>query len=190
MEHLTSLISAYSVIILLPIMIVEGPIVTVMAAFLASLGVISVVEVYFLAVLGNMIGDVGYYTFGRFLGKRGVEQRSHFMGLHKGDIDIIEERYRSHLFATIAVAKITEAPVMPVLVTAGVLKANVKKFLLTALSIELPKVLVLVSLGYFFGEYYQTIGVYLRDFVAVSAITCFVLLLWYIRRRRANIKKI
>lgn len=180
MEHLTTLIATYSVFILFPLMIIEGPIMTVIAAFLASLGMINVVLVYVLAVLGNVIGDLIYYIIGRYGRKRFVTKYGHYVGVKETELDALDAHYKEHLFKTIAFAKMTEAPVVPTLIAAGIARTDFKKFLLVSIGVEIPKVLLIVLMGYFFGKFYQTIESYFKDFVLAGGVvfSLFILLLF------------
>ncbi|MEI6345840.1 MAG: VTT domain-containing protein [bacterium] len=162
MEHVVSLISAYGFWILLPIMIVEGPIITIIASFLASLGTLNIVAVYCFALLGNVIGDLLYYVAGRYGGLPFVEKYGKYIGLKKEAIAYVENHYQNHLFRTLLIAKVTEAFVVPTLATAGIMKADIRKFTLLVTAIEIPKVFLIVCVGYFFGKHYVEIGDYLQ----------------------------
>ena len=184
MEHISLLISTYSAFILLPLMIVEGPIVTIIAAFLASLGVLSIVLVYFLSLAGNIIGDVGYYSMGRFGRDKFVVKYGKYFGLHEEKVKYIEEHYKNHFLKTIIIAKVTEAPIVPTLVAAGIARVDFRKYFLATASMEVPKVLIVTMLGYFFGKFYKTIEIYFKDFVSAAAITLtFAAVTFFIYRR-------
>lgn len=174
MEHITLLISTYSVWILLPLMIIEGPIVTVIAAFLASLGVLNIVLVYFLALLGNILGDLNYYAIGRFGRERFIKKYGKYIGLHEKHIEYLEQYYKNHFLKTIFIAKITEAPVIPTLVAAGLAKVDMKKYLLLTSAIEVPKVFIIVIIGFYFGKFYTTIEGYFKDAFIASGVTVIV----------------
>ncbi len=60
--------------LMLVLMIVEGPIVTMTAAFLASLGIFNWLPVFLLSVLGDMVGDILLYGIG-FYGGHPIAQR-------------------------------------------------------------------------------------------------------------------
>ena len=66
--------------------IVEGPLVTILAGFLASLGQFNLLICYPLIVVGDVIGDVFMYAQGRWGGKPAVEQWGHHFGI-KPELD-------------------------------------------------------------------------------------------------------
>ena len=57
---------------------------------------------------------------------------------------------------------------MPTLVAAGIAKTDFRKFVLVCISAEVPKVLIIVLIGYFFGRFYKIINLYFKDFVTVA----------------------
>ena len=61
-------LSEYGYWIAFPLMIIEGPIVTLIASFMASMGVFDVWFVLFLSVLGDLIADIIFYGIGRWKG--------------------------------------------------------------------------------------------------------------------------
>jgi membrane protein DedA with SNARE-associated domain len=174
MQHVALLISTYGVFILLPIMIIEGPIITVIASFLASLGLLSLPVVYVLALLGNIIGDAGYYAIGRFGRERFIKKYGKHIGLHEKHIEYLEHHYENHFFKTILIAKVTEAPIVPTLVAAGLAKVDFKKYILLTGAIEIPKVALIVAVGYYFGRFYVTIGNYFKDGILAAGLTILV----------------
>ncbi len=59
------LMQAHGLWLVGPMAVVEGPIVTVIAAYLAKLGYMNIWAVYGVCVLGDLIGDAMYYWIGR-----------------------------------------------------------------------------------------------------------------------------
>ena len=55
---------------MLPLMIIEGPVVTIVAAMLASLGAFAWPMVLFFSVLGDVVGDVILFLLGRRFGMK------------------------------------------------------------------------------------------------------------------------
>ena len=190
MEQLEALIGAYSVWILLPLMIVEGPVVTLVASFIASLGLLNVVLVYFISVAGNLIGDLVYYSIGRFGREAFIEKYGKYIGVNREAILFAEKHYNDHLFKTIAIAKATEAPVVPALVLAGMARVDIKKFLIVSLVCEVPKMLVIVLIGYYFGKFYQTIEHYFKDIIFAAGVTLLLLVALLIVYKKIKVKTI
>lgn len=186
MEYIYSLILTYKYAILLPIAIVEGPITTIIGAFLASLGILDVYIVYVIAVLGNVIGDVVYYWIGRFGSHKFIPKYGHYVGVTESKIKYAEEHYRKHLGKTLFFGKITEAPIVAILIVAGATKVKFGRFLSMILLIEMPKMLVLTLIGFYFGKYYIQINQYLNTSVEIglAAVVLGGLVYWFLIRKK------
>lgn len=183
MTHIFSLISQYGYWIIFPLMIIEGPIITIIASFLASLGALNVFIIYILGVLGNVIADIIYYGIGKFGRKKFLAKYGKYIGITMDKIEYIETHYKNHLYKTIIIAKLTEAPVVPVLISAGIANANFKKFLSISAIAEIIKVFIIVCIGYFFGRFYSKIDVYFKDFVGLMLVMISSIVVFFIIKR-------
>lgn len=63
---LLALLSMNGIAILAPLAVIEGPIVTVIAAWLASVGLLNLWEVLICVVLADLVGDSLLYLAGQF----------------------------------------------------------------------------------------------------------------------------
>jgi len=145
---------AYRYIILFPLVIIEGPLVTILAGFLASLGQFNLLICYPLIVVGDVIGDVLMYAQGRWGGKPAVERWGHYFGLKPEIIGRLEEHFKNHPGKTLIVGKISHFFGGPVLIAAGMARLKFSKFLWFNVLGTLPKSLVLLLVGFYFGEAY------------------------------------
>jgi membrane protein DedA with SNARE-associated domain len=144
---------------LLPLTAIEGPAVTVFAGFLAAQGLFDLAGVYAVAVLGDLIGDVMYYAVGRWAsGRWMVQPKSNRQGrwaarLHQR-VSVLAPRIRTRAGAMLLFGKLTHSAGFAVLLAAGAARVDLRRFLAFNLLGTLPKVLVLVLLGYWFGRLY------------------------------------
>ncbi|WP_244271050.1 hypothetical protein [Thioclava nitratireducens] len=60
LETLTALMAKHGLAVIAPIAVLEGPIVTVIAAWLASQNLFSVWSVSVIVILADVVGDVGF----------------------------------------------------------------------------------------------------------------------------------
>ncbi|MEI6810512.1 MAG: VTT domain-containing protein [Candidatus Nomurabacteria bacterium] len=189
MENILLLISTYSIYILLPLMIVEGPIVTIIASFLISSGVlpVSIILIYILALLGNILGDINYYAIGRFGREKFIKKYGKYIGLHEERVEYIENHYKNNLLKTFLFAKVTEAPIIPTLVAAGIARVDFKKFLGLSATVETFKVLIIVIIGYYFGRFYVIINSYFKNTVFAMGVTLIILILLFVAYK--NLKR-
>jgi membrane protein DedA with SNARE-associated domain len=158
LDSLAALISHYGYAFLLPAAIIEGPVVTVIAAFLASLGVLDIVWVYAIAVAGDVIGDSIYYWIGRLGRTTLIPKYGHWVGLTPERIARAEEHYKDHLGKTLLFGKVTQAPILIIIVAAGAARADFLRLLGLVFLITLPKALIFLLVGYFAGRSYAAIG--------------------------------
>jgi membrane protein DedA with SNARE-associated domain len=156
MQHI---LAVYGYAALLPLTAIEGPAVTVFAGFLAAQGLFDLAGVYAVAVLGDLIGDVMYYAVGRWAsGRWMVQPKASRHGrwaarLHQR-VSVLAPRIRTRAGAMLLFGKLTHSAGFAVLLAAGAARVDLRRFLAFNLLGTLPKVLVLVLLGYWFGRLY------------------------------------
>ena len=66
MNNIINLLLHYKYLILLPLSVIEGPIITVIAGFFATMGIFNPYLVYTIAVVGDIFGDTLAYGIGRW----------------------------------------------------------------------------------------------------------------------------
>ncbi len=166
------------------ITIVEGPIVTVVGSFLASLGYFNVFIVYAVVVIADMTGDMLWYSLGYFGRSKLINHYGHYIGITTERITKMERHFSSHAGKTIFLAKITHAIGLPFIIAAGMAKVKLKTFFSYSLWATLPKSLLFVFLGYYAGTSYQKINSVLKDFsIAVTMLVIAFGVLYYFRHK-------
>jgi membrane protein DedA with SNARE-associated domain len=163
--------------------VIEGPIVTVIAAFLASRGVLNIYTVYSLAVCGDLIGDTLYYWLGR-TGSYAFLLRRGWFGITAEKLQKTHKLYSRNLWKAMTVIKVTQAPILPVILVMGAAKVDFKRFLLASLVVTLPKILLFALLGFYFGKYYESISRFLDIYALIFSVIAIVGILIYLRRKK------
>ena len=108
-----SLILTYSYWIILPLSIIEGPVVILFASFLASTGLLDISVVYLLGLLGDIIGDELHYLLGRFGGRTLIQKYGRYLGISEIDIFEAQHKYFGNgrsIWRVITLSKVTHAP--------------------------------------------------------------------------------
>ena len=154
MEELQHAVAAYGYVALLPLAVIEGPAVTVFAAFLAAQGLLDVGLVYVVVVLGDLLGDLMYYAGGRFLLQRLVTWRGAWAIRLRHRVGVLAQRVRARAGAMLLFGKLTHSAGFAVLLAAGVAHVPIRRFLAYNLLGTLPKSLLFVVIGYWFGRLY------------------------------------
>ena len=185
--QIIALLLQYKYFILFPITILEGPIVTMISGMLSSpaFGYMSVFWVYPIVVIGDLVGDVITYAFG-YYGRHGFIHRwGKYFGLNDERVQAVEDHFEKHPGKTLLIGKLTHAAGGPILFAAGMGNVPFWKFLWYNFIGTLPKSLVLMLLGYFFGHALDQInnGIgYVSGVVAVIAI-CMIGIYFYKNRK-------
>jgi membrane protein DedA with SNARE-associated domain len=178
-QHIFTFLSHYGYWAILPLMIIEGPVATVIAAMLAALGAFNVYVVFFLSVLGDMIGDAILYYLGYAHGMRFVRGFGRHMGITEKLVLQMQKYFKKHGGVTIFAVKSTTGLSWVTFVTAGIVRMDFKKFLLYSFLGGLVWSGFLVILGYFYGYLWREIRDYIQwigwAVVAVTALSIFAI---------------
>lgn len=164
----------YKYWILLPIVVVEGPIITIISGFLSSLGYLNVFVAYGVIVFGDLAGDILYYATGRWGRSWFLDRWGHYIGITTDRIKQMEAHFENHSGKTLIVGKLSHAIGGVILVTAGVAKVPFWKFVWFNFIATLPKTLILLLIGFYFGQAYAKFGKYL-DYTAFATVALAVL---------------
>ncbi len=161
LDAVMGLIQGYGLWILAPFAIIEGPIATVLAAYLAHEGYMNLAAVYAVCVAGDLIGDGLLYFVGRYGAGRlpvGITQR---LGMTQARRMAMTQHFSVKGGRTLMFAKITHSAGLPVLIASGMAKMNLALYMWYNLLGTLPKTAVLVLIGYYFGAAYGMIDAYI-----------------------------
>ena len=165
---LTEMMSHYGLWVLTPLAVIEGPIVTVVAGYLASLSVISLAWVVPCLVLADVVGDVMFYLLGRYTvgrlspawGERFGVSRRRVFGLMRG--------FRRNGTGILVAAKLTHAAGFAALTAAGAAHMRFSTFVWVNTLASIPKTLFFLALGYLFGNAYATIERWLSPWAMLA----------------------
>lgn len=161
LDWMSATIAGYGYVALFVATVVEGPIATVIGAFLASRGLLDVALVYAVAVSGDLIGDLLFYGVGRSDRLASLVSRSTFIERRRRQVEVLIGRFRAHAGGTLLFGKLTHAAGFLVLLAAGAARVPITTFLWYNLLGTLPKAAVFVMIGYFAGAAYAQINAYL-----------------------------
>ncbi|KEP70859.1 DedA family protein [Thioclava sp. BHET1] len=187
LETLTALMAKNGLIVVAPIAVLEGPIVTVIAAWLASQNMFNVWAVAVVVILADVVGDLGLYALGRWGLHRLPSRWRTKLGLSRARLLRNGKHFRDKGVRTLLFGKWTHSAGAPVLVAAGVAKMNFMVFALTNLIASIPKSLLFVWLGYELGSYYGRIDGWLsRASLILLVLIVIGGAIWYYRRKRRH----
>jgi membrane-associated protein len=153
-----TLIRDHGLIIIAPLAVLEGPVVAVVAGYLAKTGLIAVSQAYGVLVLADLFGDVILYTIGRrgraravrpWLARFGVTRRWLAQGLRA---------FRCNGGRILVLGKLTHSAGFAVLLAAGMARMPFARFIALNLLATLPKVAFFLGLGWWFGKVSDRVG--------------------------------
>lgn len=156
-ETVTALIAKHGLAFVAPVAVLEGPIVTVIAAWLASRGLFSLWSVSFVVIAADLVGDAAFYALGRFgLSYLPAGWRAR-LGLDATRVERLAGHFDVKGGRTLLLGKFTHSVGFAVLVAAGVARMHFGRFAWYNLAGTVPKSLFFVALGYGFGAAYARI---------------------------------
>jgi membrane protein DedA with SNARE-associated domain len=156
-QQLLEFIQQYGYWILYPLMIIEGPIITLIGGGLAALGILRVEIVFLLSVIGDLTMDIGLYYIGLYGNNR---LRKWFVQHKKLELKRKQVRnfFKNHSGKIIFFVKISSGLCYVTFITAGMIRMPLKRFLFFSLIGGILWSGLLTGLGYFYGHLYQEIS--------------------------------
>jgi len=172
MEHFPQIIqqlTQYRYLLLFPFTIIEGPIVTIIAGLLVSLDKLNFLLTFLIVILGDLTGDCLYYLLGRWGKDTFIKRWGKYIGLTERRLSVVEKHFEQHSGKTLIAGKLSHGIGAAFLVAAGVAKMPFWKFLWFNTIATLPKSLILMLVGFYFGYSLTKINTAL-DFTAALLI--------------------
>lgn len=179
-----SLMQSHGLWLVGPMAVIEGPIVTVIAAYLAKLGYMTLLGVYLVCVLGDLIGDGMYYWIGRagpaILPDRWLTR----LGMTEARKMALESHFAEKGPRTLLIGKWTHSAGLPVMLASGAARMNFTQYMWWNLLGTLPKTAVFTLIGWFAGSAYTAIDTWIWrvSLAAVLGVGVVLLVLWQRKR--------
>jgi membrane-associated protein len=174
---------------LLPLMIIEGPIVTIIAAVLAALGAFNVYVVLVFSIVGDLIGDILTYAVGYKFGMGFVRHVGKYFGITEPLVLKMEKYFKKHGGKTIFLVKSTTGLCWATFTAAGIFKMDFKKFVKYSFYGGIVWSSFLVAMGYFYGylwreirNYIQWVGWVIASIALVTIVAIIIFKKWQSRK--------
>jgi len=179
----------YKYLALFPLAVAEGPIVTVIAGFFVSLGQLNLWLAYFVIVAGDLIGDAIHYFIGRWGGEKFINKWGHYFGINENQVASLEKQFDKRGEKLLFIGKMSHGIGGAFLVAAGIIKMPFGKFIFSNMLATLLKSLILLLIGYYFGQALSTINTYLERIALISiglGFFAFLIYFFYFRKKQNN----
>ncbi len=170
------------------LMIIEGPIITGIAGFLASLGFLNIWMVIALGILGNLIPDLILFYIGKSGGNHVLDYLHNKFNLNIDRTERLKQRLRSNLGKGIIFVKLTPGLAILGLITIGIIKPKLKDFLIVTFLFNLIATLFLAVGGYYSGFAFLSVAEVFNEIVGLIIAGVLILILLpvtfrYIKKR-------
>jgi membrane protein DedA with SNARE-associated domain len=153
---LAGFLVAYGGVLVLPLSVVEGPVVSVVTGFVAARGYFHWYWALLLLVCGDLIGDLIYYWIG-YHGGAPLARLGRYLGLRGGLSPELRRDLRQNAGKMLLIGKWTHSIGCVVLIGSGMLRLPLPRFLLVNLLATIPKSAALLGLGFFVGQNFPLI---------------------------------
>ena len=186
--ELAAVIAEYGIAILAPLVVVEGPIVTIVAAYMASLKLLDLGNVILCVIIADVVGDCILYAMGRgLLDWLPLSIRRKF-GVSRRRMAQMIRTFRDNGVRLLVIGKLTHAVGFAVLFAAGAARMPFLTFVLANLLATIPKSLILVAIGYMFGSAHAVMAEWFSvgSVIVLGLMAATLLVLWYRRRKPAG----
>src|ERR1035437_9192599 len=167
------LLLTYKYFILVPLAIIEGPIITVICGFLVTLGVFNPFVVYIVMVVGDIVGDGLIYYIG-YSGKK----FSHFFKISEEKLEKSKIFFEENHKKAIVTSELVHGIGFTGLIAAGASRVPYMRYFRTCALISVVQSFVMLILGIFFGHAYVLIGKYLNYYAAGVSVVALVIILF------------
>ncbi len=181
-DFFISLVFQYRYLLLFPITIVEGPLVTMASGFLVSLSIMNPIVALPIIIAGDVTGDILYYCLGRFGEKWSLTRAA----IRRFKLESIKERinhsFESHGGKILLFGKLTHAIGIVFLIGAGYSRMNLSRFISYNLVGTFIKSSILLYVGYLAGsayKYYEKYFEYGALFISILSIIIIALFLYF-----------
>lgn len=173
-ETIQHLILTYRYWVLLPIAIIEGPMLAIAVGILVKLGYLYLLPAFLIMVLGDFIPDTFYYIIGR---------RSHHWKFAKhfiskfDDASLIARMWNRYPVKTLILSKLAFALSPALLVTAGIARIRYRMFVSLSFMVTVLQYSFFIAVGYFVGysKQFMANASYFGIFIALIIILFYII---------------
>lgn len=162
----------YQYLVLFSLVAIEGPIISVAAGFLVAQGLMNIYLAFFIIIIADLIGDALYYALGRWGANFGMK----IFRISQERLTQLEKYFISHGGKTLLWGKLAHGIGTSFLFAAGAAKMPFRKFLYFNFIATIPKSIILLFIGYLFGQSFARIGKYF-DYYAVFTLSLGIILI-------------
>ncbi len=172
----------YKYLVIFPFAVLEGPIITIISGFLASIGQLNFWLALFVVIMGDLVGDTLYYCLGRFGREKFIIRFGKYLGLTEARVEQMERHFQTHPWKTFTFGKFAHGTGSLILVASGLARVPYFEFLGYNIPTTLANSSILIIIGFFFGHAYTQIDSYLKYYSIIIVVVLVVAYFNFIKR--------
>ena len=191
-NHITDWLVHYGYFAVILLVIVEGPIVTIISGFLISLKIFNPLLLYVIIVLSDLFSDCFCYAIGRWGGQKFIGRYGHLFGLDEKRVIALKKHFDFRGAGTLYLGKASHGIGGIFLVAAGLAKMPFSKFVWYNFVASLIKSFILLLTGYLFADAILKINNLFQFLVKISVgtvILVFVIYFYYYKKNNDVVSK-
>lgn len=181
--ELIAMLGRYGYWVIIPIAVIEGPAITMVAGALVAAGQMDGVTTCILLILSDLLGDALYYSLGRFGHGPVAARLTKWLKVTPERLAKLEQRFRDNDWKLILIGK-TQGLGSIILYFAGASRMGFVRYMVLNLLGTVPKVIVFELIGYFLGAALLSSTRYINYLTGLMFGAAFVLLgLYWVFRK-------
>ncbi len=181
--RIIAILAKYGYSALLPIAVVEGPAMAMVAGALVAAGKLNGITACLLLIAADLVGDAAYYALGRYGHGPLAERISKWLKLTPERLRPLEQRFHDNDWKLLMIGK-TQALGSIILYFAGASRMSFTRYMVLNVIGTVPKVLLFEFIGFLLGLSLLSSSRYI-DYVTVTLFAAaLVLLILYLLYRR------
>jgi membrane protein DedA with SNARE-associated domain len=183
-EGALAVLIEYRYWILIPLTMVQGPVVMTASGFLLRLGYFTFWPLYLVLMVGDLLADITWYVVGYHGGHPFVRKYGRFFSLTEGLYQKIASGFHRHQNKILFLSKITMGLgfAIVVLLTAGIVRVPFRKYILFNAFGQIVWTVLLIAVGYFFGTFYLVVNEAFRFALLIAGAAIFIGALYGVNR--------
>ncbi|HRJ44772.1 MAG TPA: VTT domain-containing protein, partial [Caldilineaceae bacterium] len=164
--------------LLFVLIVVEGPVATLLGAAAASAGFMRLSLVILVAVTANLLADIGWYFLGYFSNEKNLIRYLGWVGLRRRHVDKLCWAMRRHAPKVLFIAKFSTGFAIPALVAAGLSKIPLRRWFPVVFLASVVWSTGLALIGFYATQAVKQVqaGLHLMALIGLAAL--FVLVLY------------
>jgi membrane-associated protein len=169
LSEITALILAYRYWVILPIAVIDAPLLSIFIGFLVATGHLNLFLAFGIIVLGDVISDTALYVFGRWC-RPAFEKAGLHLNFSPARVRKVLEYFKRRDRRAIVFSKLARGVGFTGLIVAGSIRVPYRRFVVTCVIVTVGQSGVLIAVGMLSGQAYQSFALYLGYFDVVAAV--------------------